>query len=249
MPPPLERNPQLLEHAKVALFDVQPYMFNAHYEYAVPGRFTKLAGPTEAWKLAGRERVLALLEWVWPVDALRRPLRAWLQLAQQALAGEPLVESTLGLPLWNPIHPLHADSDEALAQALGQPKFMPVGWADVTFADFEYSTRQEEHLRALVRDLRDHGVRALVHHPPMHAGFYAQAEASPRAREALARYFALLDSLAEDGALVMVWRTPEELGFASDALPDYGHFPHRMALRYGELMSRRICEESWLDCL
>ena len=103
-------------------------------------------------------------------------------------------------------------------------------------------------MRALVAELRSHGLHVIVHHPPMHTGFYERVEESAEARDALARYFELLESLEQEGADVLVWRTPEEIGFSSDVLPDYGHFPRRIALHYGDLVSEYICNEGWLDC-
>ena len=244
----LERNPHLARGAKVAVLDLQPYMFNSNYEYALPDRYSSLAGPGEALWLQGMDRVRALAQWVWPVHALRRPLRTWLQDAQLLASGESAIEETLGLPLWNERHPQHTETDEELAEAMGQEKFQARGWADVTFEAFSFSQRQAHHIHALIAELRREDVHVIVHHPPMHTGFYKRVEESAEARDALADYFALLETLREDGADVIIWRTPEEIGFSSDSLPDYGHFPKRMALRYGDLMSEYICNEGWIDC-
>lgn len=238
----LRRNPHLLDAARVALFDVQPYMFNANYEHAVPSRFYNLATLSEAAALPGLAAVRAVANRLWPFVSFRRPLRAWVMQLQHWLDGTTPLEASTHYPDWHPKAKYHAETEADLFRSLSSPKFQPRGWADTTLENWDFSERQAGELVALVRELRGRGIEVFIHQAPFHPDFWARGRERPETAAAVDRYFAFLDELRAEGAHVKVWMDPRELGFSPEELPDYGHQTRRLAALYTHALARELRE-------
>lgn len=243
----LRRNPKLLENAKVALIDVQPYMLNADYEYAIPDRFYNLASLADAARAEGWSRVRAVANWFWPFVSLRRPMRAWALEIENRREGVVPFKKAAYYPMWHPDATYPRATEAELSEALSAEKHRPANWADLTLGEFDFSERQADALRDLLALLKAHGVAVLIHQPPFHPDFYARAAERPEERQALARYFSFLEEVSGDGVMLQIWKRPAELGFRPEDLPDYGHMPRRLAERYTRTMAAIIREKGWLD--
>jgi len=234
------RNPRLLEEAELVILDVDP--LHVILNEPLPERYYRLMTLRERLRVPGPEKVRAVANWILPVASIRRPLNVWLLELKTYAEGGPTWESRIVMPWWHTV-----PGEEELREMFERDDAMrPETAARRTYENHRFNRVTEFALADLRALLERHGVRLLIHSPPLHPDYLAWVERNEHAKQAYASYLEFVESLRSPMVDVVTWHRPEQVGLSADRLLDWGHLDRRGAEIYSSALADRILGERFV---
>lgn len=228
----LRRNPELLDRARWAVIEVEPWMINLMFNATLPkGHFHRWASLRERRLTDSYEhRGVLMLELLWPLYE-RRPAVQW-------FTGLRALGSTYAEDRWPPAR-LMNDPDIA-ARAAADPTLRAAAIVPAHFRRPTPSPRAEQMLDELVASLQARGIRVALVVPPIRKEYMDYVLGKRRTVQFWDYFTGVLQQRERAGLPVFVWPTAADCGLDDSIFIDYGHYTREGAARFTDVLYDRV---------
>jgi hypothetical protein len=233
------QNPSLLKSAKVAVIEVEPWMFNSNRLNEVlqqPSRprshFYRWASWQERLEIADfNTRIMLIFNFLWPVYE-RRSLKDWMFGISSILEGS---HGALAVPQY------HYDM-EAARQLTNDPHFSTDSAVKSHMNNYEFAKNEANNLRHLRQLLGENSVEVILIQPPVRQKYMEAIYQNPEYLAAYKKYLSFIQSLENDNTCVIIWEKSGDIDLDDTAFVDYGHFNSNGAESFTEAVFKEILE-------